>query len=150
VWLGEGEVVIGLGSPLVLNYLGDHIAEIPLGGAMIASLAASVPERRLLITDLNRTLAWVATETWTILDRWPGPWFYAAISPDARFAVALEPWGKLHFASLETDRFEPLGIETAHPGAISLAVSSNAIATVGGGEVRWARLHVNCEARPSL
>jgi hypothetical protein len=146
-WLGDSAIVVESENPRVFDYSGNRRAEIVLHGGTLPAMSAARDERRLLITLLNRSLAWIDTTTWTTLDYWPGPWFYGAVSPDARFAVALEFGGKLQFAALKADRFEPVGMASAHDGAISLAVSSNAIATVGAGEVRWARLQVDVGAR---
>jgi hypothetical protein len=143
-WLGERAAVLGFSPPQVFDYSGKRLAAIELGAATIGSVEATAREHRLMVLEVNRSIAWIDTGTWTILDRWPGPWLHGAVSPDGRFVVVLEPWGKLHFACLEEDRFKPAGRVAADPNAVALALAPNAIATVGGGEVRRANLTVDC------
>ncbi|HEY0006845.1 MAG TPA: hypothetical protein VGB17_18845 [Pyrinomonadaceae bacterium] len=143
-WLGESAAVIGFGDPKVFDDEGKHLADIPLGGGTIASIEATHDEHRLIIVDLNRSLALIETESWTVLDSWSGPWLHGAVSSDGRFVAVLEHWGKLHFACLEGDRFKPVGEAAADSRAVALALATGEIATVGGGEVRRAGLKVDC------
>jgi len=148
-WLGRRAAVAGFSNPQVFDFSGKRIAEIALDGAIVVAFDATTAERRLIAVDQNRALAWVDTERWTILDRWPGPWLHGAVSPDGRFVAVLEPWGKLHFACLEGDRLRFAGQTAADPNAVALALTPNRIATVGGGEVRWASLMVECDRASS-
>lgn len=143
-WVGEHAAVVGLGDPLVFGRSGSRVAEVPLGGGTVTTLAATADERRLLAVDLNRAAAWIDTETWTVLDRWPGPWLHGAVSPDGRVVAVLEPWGKLHFACIQGDRFRPAGEAPCDPGAIAIALPPGEIATVGGGLARRAALRIDC------
>jgi len=142
-WLGARALVAGFENPRVYDHTGTPLAELGLGAAVVVSIAATDDERRLLAVDLNRGIAWIDTDTWTILDRWPGPWLHAAVSPDGRLVAAIEPWGKLHFSRMDGDRFNPIGVGRASPEAVALALRADEIATVGGGEVNIARLSVN-------
>ncbi len=141
-WAGEHAVVVGLSSPQVFDHSGKHLAAIPIEGANVASIAAPRSEHRLMLLDLNRTILWIDTAAWTILDVWPGPWLHAAVSPDGRLVIALEAWGKVHFARMENDKFSLAGSAGIDSKAVSLALTPDQIATVGGGEVRWANLIV--------
>ena len=76
------------------------------------------------------------------------PWLHAAVSPNGRFVVALEAWGKLHFACIENDAFRPDGRAECDAKAVYLALTSNQIGTVGGGEVHLAGLTVNSVHQP--
>lgn len=143
-WLGTDAVVVGFGDPRVFDHTGKYLGDIALGGATIAAIEATTDERRLIAIDLNRTIAWIDSETWTVLDRWSGPWLHGTVSPDGRFVAVLEPWGKLHFACLEGDRFKPIGQAPCDPNAVALALTLSEIATVGSGEVRWASLRIDC------
>jgi hypothetical protein len=143
-WLGERAAVVGFGDPRVFDYSGRHLADIPLAGATIVAIEATTDERRLIVVDLNRSISWIDIETWTVLDCWPGPWLHGAVSPDGRFVAVLEPWGKLHFACMESDRFKPAGQATADPKAFALAIALDELAIVGGGEVHRASLKVDC------
>lgn len=58
--------------------------------------------------------------------------------------AALEAWGKLHFACLENDRFQPAVQTIADPQAVALALTETRIATVGGGEFHQANLLLSC------
>jgi hypothetical protein len=148
-WLGDDVCVVGFGDPRVFDHSGKHLADIALGGATISCLLATTGERRLIVIDLNRSVALIDTETWAVLDRWCGPWLHGAVSPDGRFVTMLEPWGKLHFACLEGDRFEPVGLAAIDPKAIGVAVTPDEVATVGGGEVGRAELSVECPTGPA-
>jgi hypothetical protein len=143
-WLGRQAIVVGFGDPRVFDHSGSYLADIALGGGSIAAIEATTDERRLIIVDLNRTVALIDTDTWEILDRWPGPWLHAGVSPDGRFLAALEPGGKLHFACLDGDRFRPAGQAAVDSRAIALAITPGKIATVGGGEVRRGSLEIDC------
>jgi hypothetical protein len=143
-WAGGRAIVVGFGTPRVFDHAGKHLADVALNGATVVAIDSDTRERRLIAVDLNRAIAWIEPETWTILDRWPGTWLHAAISPDGAFVAALEPWGKIHFACLEGDRFKPVGTASAPPDAVALALSPNEIATIGGGEVNRTKLTVDC------
>jgi hypothetical protein len=143
-WIGEQSAVVGFRNPMVFDYSGHQIAEIALNGAAVGFLDVTDDQSRLLILDVYRVLTWVDTKTWRILDRWPGPWLSAAVSSDARFVVALEFGGKLHFACLAGDRFQSFAQTTIDAGAISIAIFQNIIATVGRGVLQQAILRVDC------
>jgi len=145
-WLGRQAIVVGFSDPRVFDHSGSHVRDIAIGGGSIAAIEATTDERRLIIVDLNRTVALIDTETWEILDRWPGPWLHSSLSPDGRFLAALEPGGNLHFACLDGDRFRPAGQIAIDSRAIALAIAAGEIAVVGGGEVRRASLQIDCGA----
>ena len=145
-WLGEHAAVVGLSSPEVFDHLGKHLATIALDGTNVASIDAPRNEQRLMLLDLNRTISWIDTATWTILDVWSGPWLHAAVSPDGRLVVALEAWGKVYFARIENDKFSFAGSADIDSKAVTLALTEDQIATVGGGEARWASLAVDSAA----
>ncbi|HMD20582.1 MAG TPA: hypothetical protein VKH40_09680 [Alloacidobacterium sp.] len=145
-WVGEHAVVVGLSSPEVFDHSGEHVATIALDGANVAAIDAPGNERWLMVLDLNRTISWIDTATWTILDVWSGPWLHAAVSPDGRLIVALEAWGNVHFARMENDKFSFVGSAEIDSNAVALALTDDQIATVGGGEVRWASLTVDSVA----
>ena len=148
-WVGEHAAVVGLSSPEVFDHSGKHVATIALDGANVASIDAPRNERRLMLLDLNRTISWIDTAKWAILDVWSGPWLHAAVSPDGRLVVALEAWGKVHFARIENDKFSFAGSAEIDSNAATLALTEDQIATVGGGEVRWASLAVDSAASVS-
>jgi hypothetical protein len=145
-WVGKHAAVVGLSSPEVVDHSGKHIATIALDAANVAAIDAPGNEHRLMVLDLNRAISWIDTETWTILDAWPGPWMHAAVSPDGKLVVALEAWGKVHFARMENDKFSFVGSADIDSNAMALALTDDQIATVGGGEVRWASLTVDSVA----
>ena len=145
-WVGEHAAVVGLNTPEVFDHSGKHIATIVLDGANVAAIDAPRNERRLMVLDLNRTISWIDTATWGILDTWSGPWLHASVSPDGRLVAALEAWGKVHFARTENDKFSFVGSADIDSNAVSLALSDDQIATVGGGEVGWATLTVDSVA----
>jgi hypothetical protein len=138
--------VVGFSDPRVFDHSGRQLGDIAIGAGIIAAIEATTDERRLIIVDLNRAVALIDTQTWEILDRWPGPWLHSSLSPDGRFLGALEPGGKLHFACLDGDRFRPAGQIAVDSRAITLAVAAGDIAVVGGGEVRRASLRIDCGA----
>lgn len=137
-WIGERAVVVGFSDPLVFDKSGMRVAEIALSGGKIACIESTAEEQRIIIVDLNRAIFWIDAATWSVLDRWRGPWMHGAVSPDGRFVAVLEPWGKLHFASIEEDRFSPAGQVAVDDKAVAIALNPDEIATVGGGEVRRA------------
>jgi len=137
-WSGERAAVLATGNPRVVDVSGRLIADIPLHGGVIAAIAADDAERRLIIVDVNRAVAWIDTSTWTVLDLWPGPWMHGALSPDGRLVAALAHDGIIHFAHLDGDRFAPAGQVHAHPSTIAITLCRDEIVTVGGGELRRA------------
>jgi len=143
-WLGKSACVVGFNNPRVFDHSGRHLADITLGGPTVSCIEAITSERRLIAVELNNAMTLIDAATWTVLDRWPGPWLHGTVSPDGRFVAVLEPWGKLHFACLEDDRFRPAGEVAIDREAISVALSLAEIATVGGGEVRRASPTVDC------
>jgi hypothetical protein len=145
-WFGERALVVGFGDPRVFDHSGQHVVDIILGGATIVSIEPAFRERRLMVIDLNRSVVWIDTETWSVLDRWLGPWMQGAISENGRFVAMLEPWGKLHFACIEDDRIRPVGRVDVDPRAVALVLAQDRVITVGGGTVGWADLTVNCPA----
>lgn len=147
-WLGRQAVVLGLADPRVFDHRGTHLADIELGGGSVVHIEADATERRLIAVDLNRAIAWIDAASWTVLDRWPGPWLHAAVSPDGRFVAALAPGGEAHFACIHADRFGPAARIAVHAQAVVLALSADQMATLGGGEVRWAGLTVECAQAP--
>lgn len=142
-WFGERAVVVGFSDPRVFDRSGTPVARIALGGGTIASIDATAREERVIVVDLNRAIYWIDPATWTVLDRWPGPWMHGAVSEDCRLIAGLEPWGKLHFASMEEDRFRPMGQAAVDDRAVAVALNPGEIATVGGGEARRASLRID-------
>jgi hypothetical protein len=142
-WFGARAAVVGFSDPQVFDRSGAPMARIALGGGTIACIDATGGEQRVIVVDLNRAIHWIDPATWTVLDRWPGPWMHGAVSQDGRLIAVLEPWGKLHFASMEEDRFRPAGQIAVDDRAVAVALNPGEIATVGGGEVRRASLRID-------
>lgn len=142
-WLGERAAVVGFSDPQVFDHSGTPVSRIAIGGGTIIAIDATGSEERVIAVDLNRAIYWIDSATWTVLDRWPGPWMHGAVSPDGRLIAALEPWGKLHFASIEEDRFKPADGFAVDDRAVAVALDADKLAIVGGGEVRVASLGVD-------
>lgn len=143
-WIGEHAAVVGFHDLRVYGLSGEHLADVEVHGGVIVALDAVMGERRLIAVDQARAMHWIDAATWSVRDSWPGPWLSGAVSPDGLLAAALEPWGKLHFACLEDDHFKVVGHTDADPNAINVALTRGQIVTVGGGELRWANLRVDC------
>jgi hypothetical protein len=143
-WFGEEVAVVGFGNPKVFDLSGRSVADIALGGSTVVALGATGDGGRLVAVDSNRSISWIDAATWSVLDQWPGPWLSGAVSPDGRFVVALEPWGKLHLACMVRDRFAPLGQVAVDEKAVTVAVGPDQVGTVGGGQVGRASLRVDC------
>ena len=144
-WLGEKTIVVGFGNPRVSDRSGKHITDIMIDASAINVIQSSLNEKRMVILDLNRNMFLIDTSTWTILDRWPGPWIHGAISPDGQFAAVLEPSGKIHFASLEADCFRQVGEKIVESLAVSIMITTNKIFIIGSGEFHQADLKIDSE-----
>jgi hypothetical protein len=134
-WLGLNVAVLGFANPKVFGLSGAVQAEIALRGGQIACIAATEAEDRMAIVDLNRAMYWIDTGSWTVLDVWPGPWLHGAVSDDGRTVAAIEPWGKLHVASVVADRFQSMSRFAVDDGAVTVALSASEIAIAGAGKV---------------
>jgi hypothetical protein len=147
-WMGRTAGVAGFNEPQVFGADGTPRATIPLGGAAIGAIDATADDRRLVIVDINRSMALVDGASFAILDRWSGRWAHGAIAPDGSFVAALDTAGNLQFACLEADRFVPIGDASGDPHAGAVAVGDGKIAISGGGELRVATVAVRCPQRP--
>ncbi len=141
-WLGQAAAVLGFANPKVFAWSGSVQAEITISGGQIASIAATSREDRLIIVDLNRAIYWIDAQSWTVLDVWHGPWFYGAVSGDGSVVAAIEPWGKLHLALMNEDRFSSIQPFSVDNGAISVALNRTKIAIAGGGTVSRADFQI--------
>jgi hypothetical protein len=137
-------MVAGFNNPRAFDSNGKLLADIALAGGTVASLDASGDERRLLALDLNRSLAWIDTETWTIIDRWEGPWLCASLSKSAPIAAAVSFDGKLLFACLHDDRFQMIGESTIEGGVNAIALNGDAIALARADDVQLGRVSLGC------
>lgn len=131
-WMGEHWAIVGFDDLQVFDFSGRQVAELELGGGMIIAMEATWANR-LIALDLNRVVYWIDTQSWTVLDRWHGPWFHAAVSPDGSVVAALESRGKLQFAGMEEDRFRVIGSGEVNADSVAVALAHDRVVTVGGG-----------------
>jgi hypothetical protein len=110
--------VVGFSDPRVFDSSGIPVTKIALGAGTIACIEATAGEDRVIIVDPNRAIYWIDPATWSVLDRWPGPWMHG-------------------------DRFRPAGQIAVDDKAVAVGLNPGETATVGGGEVRRASLKID-------
>jgi hypothetical protein len=135
---------IGVRRPRVVDLEGRELATIELDGTPLSHLEANLDERWLIGVDVNRTITLIDTSNWAVVARWAGSWTYAAISPDGTAIVGLDFDGKLRVACVSAGRLRELDTRITVTGAATVRLGTNAIASVGSGEVRRASLLLPC------
>ncbi len=146
LWLGPDWLAIGLRRPRVVDHAGHEIATIDLDGATLVRLEASHDGRWLIAVDLNRSIALIDTKSWAVVGRWTGPWVDASILPSGAAVVGLELGGVLRLACASPAGLREVQTLARVERAVSVQASDDAIAVVGGGELRRATLRVDCAA----
>lgn len=137
-WVGLRVAVVGFTDPRVFDFTATEVARIPLAMGPVWRIDATHDETRILVT--GRDMVLVDASSWAILDRWRGPWIDGAISPGGRIAAGIDSAGRLQLAAVVADRFHPARTIPIEPPLAGVALADDAVAVVGSGELRLARL----------